>query len=87
MSHSINKAVVLLTAPQFPHQKNRVHHHARNDQREKYDAEKQQHPFPPVEDDPTNVQGDRHRHQANAQQQKEYDCSAAARDAHGDSSD
>ena len=57
MGNGIDKAVVLLAAPQFAHQKNRVDDHARNDQREKDDAEKQQHAFAPVEDDPADVEG------------------------------
>ena len=83
VSDGVDEAVVLLAAPQLAHQKNRIHHHAGNDQREKDDAEKQQHAFAPVEDDPADVQGDSQRHQANAQAEEEHDGSAAARDAHG----
>ena len=48
------------------------------------DAEEQQHAFAPVEDDPADIEGNRQRHQANAQAKEEDDGSAAARDAHGD---
>ena len=46
-------------------------------------AEEQQHAFPPVEDDPANVERNRQGDQADAQAQEEHDGSAAARDAHG----
>ena len=62
MGDGVDEAVVLLTAPEFTHQENRIHHHPGNDQREEDDAEKQQHAFPPVEDDPSNVQGNSQRH-------------------------
>ena len=83
MRDRIDKAVVLLAAANFADQKAGVHDHARDDQGEKDDAEKQQHAFAPVEDDPTDVQRDRQRHQADAQAEKEDDRPAAARDAHG----
>ena len=83
MRDGIDEAVVLLTAPQLPHQENRIHHHACDDQREKDNAEKQQHSLAPVQDDPADIEGNRQRHQANAQAEKEHNRSAAARDAHG----
>ena len=82
MGNGIDEAVVLLTAPQLTHQKNRVYHHAGNDQREKDNSKKQQHALAPVENDPADVEGNRQRHQANAQAKKKNDRSAAARYAH-----
>ena len=82
VSDRIDEAVVLLAAANFAHQKTGVHDHASDDQGEKDDAEKQQHAFAPVEDDPSDIQRDRQRHQADAQAEKENDGSAAARDAH-----
>ena len=67
VGYGIDEAVVRLASPQLAHQKNRIHDHAGNDQREKNDAEKQQHPFAPVEDDPADIESDRKRNQANAQ--------------------
>ena len=83
VSDGIDEAVVLLAAANLAHQKAGVHDHAGNDQGKKDDAEKQQHSLAPVEDDPSNIERDRQRHQADAQAKKEDDSSAAARDAHG----
>ena len=83
VSHRIDKAVVLLAAPHFANQKDGVDHHPGNKQREKDDAEYQQHTFAPVEDDPADVERDRQCHQADAQDDEEDDSSAPARDAHG----
>ncbi len=82
VGHSVDEAVVLLASSQFAHQKDGVDYHAGNDQREEDDAEKQQHALAPVEDDPSNVESDRQRDQADAQAEEEDDRSAAARDAH-----
>src|ERR1051325_10627026 len=83
MRHCIDETVMLLTVPQLPNQKNRIYHHASNNQREEDDAEKQQHPFAPVENDPPHVQRDRQRNQAYAQAKEEDDRSTSARNAHG----
>ena len=50
----------------------------------KNDPKKQQDAFAPVEDDPSHIQRNRQRHQANAQAEKKHDSSAAARDAHNE---
>ena len=83
VGNGVDKAVVLLAAPNLAHQKGGVHDHARDDQRKEDDAEKQQHALAPVENDPSDIEGNRQRHQANAQAEEEDDSSAAARDAHG----
>src|SRR6266446_6537532 len=82
----IDEAVMLLVAPDLPHQEDGVHDHAGDDEREKDQAEEQQNTFAPVENDPSDIEGNRQRHQANAQAEKEDDGSASARDAHGSSS-
>ena len=87
MGHGVDETVVLLAAPQFPYQKNGVHYHPRNDEGEKDDPEEKQYAFAPVEDDPSDIERDRQCHQADAQAKKEHDRSAAARNAHGVSSD
>src|SRR4051812_9773700 len=83
MRDRIDETVMLLTAPQLPNQKNCIYDHAGNNQGEEDDAEKQQHTFTPVENDPPHVQGDRQRNQANPQAKEEDDRSASARNAHG----
>ena len=81
--HCVDKAVVLLAAANFVHQKAGVYDHARDDQSKKDDAEEQQHSLAPVKNDPSNIQRNRQRHQDNAQDKKDEDGSAAAGDAHG----
>ncbi len=83
MGDGIDEAVVLLAAAKLPHQEARVHDHTGDDQGKKDDAEKQQHSLAPVENDPSNIEGDRERHQGTTQANEENDGSAAARDAHG----
>ena len=39
MSDGMKKAVLLLIAPDFPHQENRIQHQSGNDDAEEYDAE------------------------------------------------
>src|SRR5579862_6706412 len=48
MSYGIDKAVVLLTPAQLPHEEDRVHHHARNEQRKKDNPKNSNNPSPPV---------------------------------------
>src|SRR4030088_3791287 len=74
---------MLLAAADLTHQKTGIHDHACNDQRKKDDAEKEQHPFTPVEDDPPRTESDGECYQADAQAEEENFGSAAARDAHG----
>ena len=50
--------------PDFAHQKTRVEDQARDEQREKNDAEEQQHRLAPVQDDPADLQRDGYRDQA-----------------------
>ena len=83
VSNGVDEAVMLFAAANLAHQKTGIDDHARNDQRKKNDAEEQQHSFAPVENDPSNIERNRQRHQADAQAEKEDDGPAAARDAHG----
>jgi hypothetical protein len=73
---------MLLAAAQFADQKDRIHHHARDNQRKEYDPEKQQDALAPIQDDPAHVQGNGQRDQTNPQAQKENDRSSSARNAH-----
>ena len=83
VSNGIDEAVMLFAPANLAQQERRVHDHARDNQREKDDPEEQQHTLAPVENDPSNIKGNRQRHQGDAQEEEEDDGSAAARDAHG----
>src|SRR5579863_5989607 len=85
VGYCIDEAVMLLASAKLPHQENRIHHHAGNDQREEHDSEEQEDAFAPVQDDPSDVQRDCQCYQTNAQAEEENDSSAAARDAHSGS--
>ena len=82
MRNRINKAVVLLAAPDLAHQENRIHHHPGNQQREENNPKEQKHPFAPIQDDPSHIERNREGDQANPQDDEEHNRSAAARDAH-----
>src|SRR5580692_1002803 len=77
---------MLLAAAQLADEKNGIDHHPRNNQGKKDNPKKQQHTFAPVEDDPANIERNRQRHQADAQEEKKNDGSTAARNAHSGSS-
>ncbi len=83
VGNSIDKAVVLLAAAKLTDQKAGVDDHPCDNQGKEDDAEEQQYSLAPVEDDPSDIEGNRQRHQGYAQDKEEYDGSAAARDAHG----
>ena len=83
MGNGVNKTVMLFVTANLTHQKAGVHNQSGNQQREEDDAEEEQDAFPPVEDDPADIQADRKQHQANAQHHKESNGPAAAADAHG----
>src|ERR1700678_784730 len=75
VSHRVDEAVVLLAAAKLANQEARVHDHAGDDQRKKDDAEEQQHALAPVENDPSNIEGDRERDQGDAQANEKNDIS------------
>src|SRR6202046_3801500 len=74
---------MLLAAANLAQQERCIHDHARYNQGEKDNAEKQQHAFAPVEDNPPNVERNGECNQTDAQAEKEDDGSASAGDAHG----
>src|ERR1700735_5803238 len=74
---------MLLAAANLAQQERCIHDHARDNQGEKDNAEKQQHAFAPVEDDPSNVERNGECNQTDAQAEKQDDGSASAGDAHG----
>ena len=69
----VEKAILLLVLVNFANQKNRVDHDSRDDQREENDAENQGNDFPPVEDNPGDVQRHRQSNQAGAQRHEKRD--------------
>ena len=83
MSDGVDEAVMLFVAANFTDQKTGIHDHPGDQQGEENYAEKKQNPFAPVEDDPADIQSDRQQYQANAQNDEEGDCPAAAADTHG----
>src|SRR5579871_4386291 len=87
VSYGIDETVVLLAAAEFADEEDGIHYHTRDDESEENDPKEQQDAFAPVEDDPPDVKSDRQCHQADAQAKEEHDRSAAARNAHGVSSD
>src|SRR5579863_6061444 len=82
VSDSVDETVVLLAPPNLMHQEAGVYDHAGDDESKEDDAEEQQHALPPVENNPSNIERNRQRYEGDAQAEKEYDRSAAARDAH-----
>ena len=80
MGH-IDKAVVLLIAPNLAHQEARIQNQARGDGPEKDHAQKYLDAFPPVENDPSRTNRHRDRRQAHTQGEKD-DHFGAARGAH-----
>src|SRR5690606_30984605 len=76
--NGIEECVLLFAAANFADEKCRVKDKAGYYHRKKYDAENEQRDFANVKQDPTDIQHDRDRDQANAQYQKKYRCSAAS---------
>src|SRR5262249_25608862 len=67
MSDRVQEAVLLLVSADFPDQKDRVQDQAGDDQAEKDYAQYQRDRVGPVMDNPTDVEIERHGHQAGAQ--------------------
>ena len=82
MGDRVDEAVVLLVAANFADQKNRIEDQPRDNDQKKYGAEKKLQTFAPVQDDPTDVQHDRRRNQANAQRDEKIDRLLPADDPH-----
>ena len=78
----IEKAIMLFVAADFADQKKGIQDHAGDDRGEKGDPEKQQDTFAPVENYPTDVQGDRECDQARAQDDEECHGFLAAGNPH-----
>ena len=61
MRHGVDECVVLLVPPGFTDQEDGVHDDAREDHQKQDDAEDEEQPLAPVEDDPADVQRDDER--------------------------
>ena len=82
VSDRVQKTVLLLVFVNFANQKNRVNHDSRDDQGEKNDSENQRNDFPPLEDNPGDVQRQRQADQAGAQGHEKRDFFGTSRNAH-----
>ena len=78
----VDESVVLLVAPDFTHEKNRVEDQPADDDQEEDDAEDEQHPGTPVDDDPTDVERDGQGDQARAEDDEDQALASGPRD-HG----
>ncbi len=78
--NGVDEGVVLFVAPDLTHQEDGVEHHAGDDGDEEDDAQHDQHRAVPVEHDPADVEGDRERDQADAEDGEEDDRAAATAD-------
>jgi hypothetical protein len=80
--NSVDEAAVLLVAPNFADQKDRVEHQAGDDGAEKDDAKKDLQTFAPVEDDPAAAHGSGDRRKDDTEGQEERNRFAPAGDSH-----
>jgi hypothetical protein len=67
----VDERVVLLVAADLADQKDRVQHHAGDDQQEEDHPQHRQQPHPPVQHDPADVEGDGNRHETDAEDGEE----------------
>ena len=74
----VQEGVLLFIPADLADQKNRVQHHAGDDQQEQDDAQDRQDPHPPVEDDPADVEGDGNGDEADAEDGEEDHLPPAA---------
>ena len=82
MGDRIDEAVMLLVAPNFADQKNRVHDETGGNHTKKNDAEKNFDTLAPVENRPATTNRSRQPRQANPERQESIDRLLAADDAH-----
>ena len=71
MRHGVDKSVVLFVAANLAHQKNGVQNQSGNNDGEKNDAQNEQSDLLQIEQNPADVERDRERDQANAEDDKE----------------
>src|ERR1035438_4020937 len=79
MRDRVDKAVVLLIAPNLAHQEASIQNQSRGDGAEEDHAQKYLDAFPPVENDPSRTNRHRDRRQAHAQGEKDDHFGAASR--------
>ena len=82
MGDGIEKTIVALVSPHFPHQEDGIQDHAGDQQQEEGQANHQQDEAAPVDDDPADVEGDRDHHQASAKGNGKYHRISPSGDAH-----
>ena len=82
MSDCVDKTVMLLVTANLADQKNRIEDESGDDDEKEDATEEEFETFAPVEDDPTDVERDSSRDEANAQRDEEVDRFLAADDAH-----
>ena len=80
MCDRIDEAVMLLVAPNFADQKNRIQNQSRHDRAKKNNAQKNPDALPPVKDDPSTPHRKRHRRQADSQREEKIDGLLSAND-------
>jgi hypothetical protein len=66
VGYGIDETIVLLVQFDFTDQEARIQDQSKDNRGKEQDTEKQKHTLPPVEDDPSNVQGDGQSDQTNA---------------------
>src|SRR5712692_1238769 len=69
----IDKSIVLLIAPDLPHEKNCVQYDAADDHRQQQHTEEEQDSAAPVEQDPTDVEEENDQDQASAERYEKRD--------------
>ena len=82
MGDGVDEAVVLLVQFNFTNQETSVEDQSKNNCEKEEHAEEEQHSLTPVEDDPSNVQCDSQRNEANPQSEKEGNGPPAAGNSH-----
>lgn len=63
---------MLFVPPDFAEQKRRVQNKTRDDQRKEYNAENHQRDLAQIEQNPADIERNRHRDQADSENEKEY---------------
>jgi hypothetical protein len=83
VGNSVEEAVLLFVAAHLSNQEDGVQDYAGNDETEKQHAQDKRHDLAPVEDDPTDIEHQRHRSDKHAEGDGKRDRLLSAGDAHG----
>jgi hypothetical protein len=80
----INKSIVLFVTADLTNQEGRVEHQTKDDDQEKDNSKDKKCNFPPVEEDPADIERNGQSHKAGAKSDKEsYRFAASASNTHG----